>query len=261
MSYRVTKKLDKDSAQAVEMLENLFSGDERAELFLEKHRFRCANDVDNILSLGHPEKILNIGGTPYIFEAIAKSKGLVVDSVDLHPDRHKNVIETLNLNVEKVDIEYPSDERDRLRIADYDVVVLAEVLEHMRIDLIGTLKFICEGLRGGGYLYLTTPNFFFFRNFLYFIIRGRSGPPPVTEWAGVNQKHRNMGHVREYSKVELIELFEHVGFEIVDIKYRNRSHPIKEYNSPIIYKIFCAIMESSFDFFAQELVFVLRKKN
>ena len=259
MSYHLKRELDKNSVQAIKNLENLFSDNEWAEQYIRHHHLRCADDVENVLSLGHPKKILNIGGAPYIFEAIIKSKNVMVDSLDLDPGRHASVIEALRLNVENVNIEDPV-ERTKLRINDYDVLVLAEVFEHMRMDLIGTLQFLYEGMRGGSSLYLTTPNFFFLRRFLRKMKAGRSGPDVVFEWDKLKSLG-HMGHVREYSRVELVELFEHVGFEVADIKYRNRRSPIEWSIKGLILTIFCAIMESTFDCFAEELIFVLRKKN
>ena len=257
MAYRVRTKLDNDSAQAIATLKSLYADDEWAVRYIEEQRFRCADDIENILSLGRPEKILNIGGAPYIFEAMAKTKGLVVDSLDLDPDRHEDVIKTLNLNVEKIDIE-DADERIRVRIDDYDVLVLAEVLEHMRTDIIGTLKFLRDGLREEGYLYLTTPNFFYLSVFIDRIRTGRSGPGVMHEWSKL-KRLGHMGHVREYSRAELVELFNGVGFEIVDIKHRNEKNLTNEQHGMFV-RICCRALERIFNRFAKELVFVLQKR-
>jgi 2-polyprenyl-3-methyl-5-hydroxy-6-metoxy-1,4-benzoquinol methylase len=106
---------------------------------------------------------LNVGGAPYLFEALAQKSNLLhkVTTIDLQPLRHLHVIKLLNLDVQKVDIE-DVEQRKGLILHDFDVILLCELLEHMRIDLIGTLKFLREGMRDDAILYLTTPNFYFF---------------------------------------------------------------------------------------------------
>jgi hypothetical protein len=112
----------------------------------------------------------------------------------------------------------------------------------------------------GTYLYMTTPNYFFARNYIQRTLCGRSGPPLVKEWSKLtNLGH--MGHVREYSKKELIEIFSFVGFELHDLKLRNRSVKIDigKGVKPFLYSSLCKFLSTRFNLFGEELVFVFKK--
>ena len=257
MSYKPNKKLDKQSLEAISNLTSHFSDNEWAKKYISLHHLRCADDIENILSLKDVKNVLNIGGAPYIFEAIAIAKELNVVSVDLDPTRHREVIKELNLHVVSIDIE-DSNARKELDLSKFDTIVLAEVLEHMRIDLIGTLGYFHDGMKPNSVLYLTTPNFFFFRVFFLNILKCRSGPSLVTEWRKLTDLG-HMGHVREYSKTELIELFKYVGFEVTSTKLRNRTSRVSMTFKAFIPTALFSLLEHTFDLFAQEFIFILKK--
>lgn len=226
--------------------------------YIRYHRRRCIDDVA-LLAKTFPEaRILNVGGRPYLFEAIAQAAGLVVETLDIAPDRDAATIAELGLSVRCVDIEQAS-QRQELDLSPFDVVCMAEIFEHLRIDLVGTFRDLARGMRPDAVLYLTTPNFYYAPNFLKMLVAGRSGPPLVSEWgklAGVG----HMGHVREYAAGELAEFFRFTGFK-VDRLIRRTTNPqallgggLKQVPGRALARGMTALSSR----FAQELVFMLR---
>ena len=258
MSYSIKKSLDKPANDVINKLKSYFDVNDWEFNYINKHKFRCYDDVTNISNLS-PKHVLNIGGGPYVFEAFAISKGIKVSSVDLDPSRHMTVIEKLGIDVLKVDIE-DSEARSNLQIADFDVIAMCEILEHMRIDLIGMLRFLKNNMNRNACLYITTPNFYFLRNLLGILKNKLSGPGLVSEWSKL-EHIGHMGHVREYSKIELVELFPYVGFEVASCKLRNRDSVIRRSLKNFVPSIVFTVIERSIDLFAQEFVFKLRLKN
>ncbi len=91
----------------------------------------------------------------------------------------------------------------------FDIIVMTEVMEHFVTNPVNTLKKIRNMLKEDGYLYLSTPNW----GHLTIYDNYRELP----EWTGLND-YKNMsvgtGHVYQYSKSELYEIFEESGLEI-----------------------------------------------
>ena len=259
MSYLISKKLSVEAASRIEDLISQYEGENWATNYIKHHQYRCFDDVTNIYNLSPNGRVLNIGGAPYVFEALAQTKDLKVVSVDLNPGRHSKIVNAIGIDVIQADIEDPGS-RVNLRLADFDVIALCEVFEHMRFDLIGTLKFLKEEMNGNATLYLTTPNFYFFRSFIGMLLARRSGPSLVSEWRKLEDLG-HMGHVREYSKTELIELFEYVEFDVKRSKLRNRTSVVsKKRLKGFLKTLVFTIFERSMDLFAQEFIFELRKK-
>jgi hypothetical protein len=206
---------------------------------------RCADDALRLAALHPGARELNVGGAPYLFEVCAAELGLSVDTLDIAPARHAAVIAEFGLNVRALDFENAA-ARGALDLAAYDVICLCEVFEHMRIDLIGMLTDIRARMAPHAVVYLTTPNFYYAPRFLPMLWRGRSGPSLVSEWRKLGELG-HMGHVREYARVELEELFRFVGFTS-DFAFRN-SRPTKKPVGRFL---------ARFDRFCQEFVVVLK---
>jgi hypothetical protein len=162
------------------------------------------------------------------------------------------------VTVLQVDIEDPRS-RAELDLAQYDVICMAEIFEHLRIDLPSTLGFIRSGMRKDALLYLTTPNFYYAPSFLKALVQGRSGPSLVAEWSKL-ENTGHMGHVREYAAPELFEFFGHLGFAVDRFFVRNsrlvdlRGGGVAQL--PV--RLLARFLAARFDRFGQELVFVLR---
>lgn len=250
--------LDRDARveRAIALVESFNPASNGA--YIRYHRRRCIDDVAQLASLFPGARILNVGGRPYLFEAISQVAGLRVDTLDIAPDRDAPTIAELGLAVRSVDIE-DAVQRQALDLTPYDVVCMAEIFEHLRIDLVGTFRDIAQAMRPDAVLYLTTPNFYYAPNFIKMLATGRSGPQLVSEWnklAGVG----HMGHVREYTAVELAEFFRFTGFA-VDRLIRRTTNPqtllgggLKQFPGRLLARCLTTMSAR----FAQELVFVLR---
>ena len=206
---------------------------------------RCADDALRLAALKPGGRVLNVGGAPYLFEVCAGELGLRVDTLDIDPARHAAVIAEFGLNVQALDFEDAA-ARGTLDLAVYDVICLCEVFEHMRIDLIGMLADIRARMAPNAVVYLTTPNFYYAPRFLKMLRRGRSGPPVVSEWRKLGELG-HMGHVREYARVELEELFAFTGFA-AECAFRNSRPSGKPFARGL----------SRLDRFCQEFLFVLK---
>jgi SAM-dependent methyltransferase len=175
------------------------------------HAGRCLWDARFLANHLRSGRVLNIGGAPYLFEMILRGErpDLELVSVDLAPDRFPGVEEALGIRVIQGNIESPAWRVDET----FDFIVFAEILEHLRIDLLGTLDRVRNLLNPEGILYLTTPNGLSFLNIFHHFLHGRTGPSPIAEWRKLgNLGH--MGHVREYSLTEVGELLTSCGFVI-----------------------------------------------
>jgi SAM-dependent methyltransferase len=183
------------------------------------HAGRCLWDARFLASRAGLGRVLNIGAAPYLFEMILREQrpDLELVAVDLDPRRFPGVEEALGIRVLQGNVESPAWKLDD----SFDCIVFAEILEHLRIDLLGTLERVRAQLDHHGMLYLTTPNGLSFLNIVHHFLRGRTGPPPIREWGKLDNLG-HMGHVREYSITEVTELLTTCGFAIDQITLRSQ---------------------------------------
>ena len=207
--------------------------DERLTNYINQNIDRCLFDARFIAENFKNNKILNVGGVPFIFEVMLEhiSNSIEQASLDIDPDHYLKQINSLNLNVIKCDFEKQK-ERNSVSFYDYDVICICELFEHMRLDLLGTFQDLYKKMKPNSFLYLSTPNFFYLPNLFGLLWTKRSGPGLVKQWKKLKD-FGHMGHVREYSQIEVKELLEYCGFETVKIiprntkKYNHKKNPIK----------------------------------
>lgn len=103
----------------------------------------------------------------------------------------------------------------------YDLIILAEVIEHIRIKPEKVMSLLNSLLKKGGYLIIQTPN----AAFLGSRIKLLFGKHPYS-W--IRDDDNNPGHYREYTYSELIYLAEATGYDVVSLKgYNYFSHQSK----------------------------------
>jgi SAM-dependent methyltransferase len=97
----------------------------------------------------------------------------------------------------------------------YDLIVMCEVIEHLTVppDLI--FKKLKKYLKPGGWLLLTTPNFYRFRNLVRMIFGIEIFCPFFQP-----EKGQGIGHFIEYSKENLQWSLKRAGFESIKIEYK-----------------------------------------
>jgi len=118
------------------------------------------------------------------------------------PDNGANISKTysyLNFNVENEPFPYSEGE--------FDVVIFAEIIEHLLSDPCKVLREIKRVLKLGGTLIITTPNATRLEN----VSRLFSGENIYDQYSGYGPYGR---HNREYTRQELITLLQFVGFDV-----------------------------------------------
>jgi SAM-dependent methyltransferase len=128
------------------------------------------------------------------------------------------VVDTLGL----ADIRFPPQDGERhveldLRLSDrpeewpelheYDLVVCAEVIEHIAVPPVHVLRVLASALRNGGWLVLQTPN----AAQLSKRLRLLAGRNPYESLRGSGDCP---GHIREYTVDELLALAPEAGLEV-----------------------------------------------
>src|SRR5438128_635786 len=101
------------------------------------------------------EEVLDVGNFPGQFSVLLDQLGYRVVGVDLKPERAGSLWQKYGLRVFKADIEVDSLPLDASAV---DLVVLAEVLEHLRVNPFHALKECHRVLRPGGRLIVSVPN-------------------------------------------------------------------------------------------------------
>lgn len=192
------------------------------ENYLKDHADRLSNDYELITQhCTRDERILEIGASPYFLTKALADAGYGVTTVDLPGPDTARLGETV-----AVEAVYRNIETEQLPFTDasFDEVLLNEVFEHLRIDLIFTLGEIRRVLKPGGRLWLSTPNLRSLRGIYNFLVKSEA-------WSSMGEglyfmyahlATRGAGHVREYTSVEVSRFLQAVGFSIERVLYRGR---------------------------------------
>jgi SAM-dependent methyltransferase len=202
-------------ARARAMLERL---DEESETIPEERRLRWRGylakhtprylDLLSLLSdCPDARSLLDVGNYPGHFSVLASRLGLDVAGLDIDPDRAGELWERHGVAEHQADIEveaFPF-EQDT-----FDVVVLAEVLEHLRVNPMHTLTECHRVLRPGGRLIVAVPNVTL-RHRLKFMF-GRDYQGDIVQAYEQLKRSGHMGHFRLYTHSEVIHMLEHTGF-------------------------------------------------
>ena len=120
-------------------------------------------------------------------------------------------------NVEEDEFPYPDDS--------FDVVLFCEMLEHMLMDPMHTLREIHRVLKPGGALVLTTPNVARIEN----VLRLLHGANMYDPYSGFGPYGR---HNREYTRHELHRLLEFAGYDI-EVSMTADGHPVDVEHFPV----------------------------
>lgn len=188
--------------------------------YFHAHRARYEHDLQVVARHPAHQHILELGAFPFHVTAALALAGRRVTAVDLDPERGRRLIERLGLDVRRCDIE-----RQRLPFDDaaFDLVLLCETLEHLRVDPQFALSEVNRVLRPGGLVLLTTPNLYSAQNMLRFVL-GRGFGDAVAEFSKLRSLG-HMGHVREYTQREVRRFAMEAGFSIRVHRFHDYARP------------------------------------
>jgi 2-polyprenyl-3-methyl-5-hydroxy-6-metoxy-1,4-benzoquinol methylase len=161
-------------------------------------------------------KILEHGAAPFVLSQALTQAQYSVTAGDSDPKRFGDLSE-LPFDVVKHDVEKDSIEEN------FDAVIMNELFEHLRLDLVSTLQSVLSTLKPGGYLFLSTPNAASIEGIYNLIVYNTSyslRTTPYHEWSKLD-RIGHMGHVKEYTAGEVADFLTEVGFEDERIVYRN----------------------------------------
>jgi SAM-dependent methyltransferase len=188
--------------------------------YISNHRVRIAHDLDIIKQeIPRSTSILEFGSIPLLLTAALKRSGYQVTGCDIRPDRYASTIEAMGLNVVRCNIE-----TEPLPFADesFDAVIFNELFEHLRINPVFTLSEVLRIMKPNGILTLSTPNLRSLDGIRNFLLHDRAyscASSIFLEYKKL-QTIGHMGHVREYTRTEVVEFLQTVGFAVMAIIYR-----------------------------------------
>lgn len=147
-------------------------------------------------------RVLDVGPS-YESELLRRLPGAVVDTLGFGGERFPPRERERHVAFDLRDAE----RRDAWpELDEYDLVVCAEVIEHLPVSPVPALRFLGAALRPGGWLVLQTPNAARIGNRLRLLV-GRNPFEPLREDSA------DPGHVREYTVEELLALGRAAGLE------------------------------------------------
>ena len=171
-------------------------------LRMHARRYAVLLDVSRGLTPGQV-RILDVGAS---FEAdeLRRLPGATVDTLGFGDERFAPREGERHVGYDLNDAER---RKTWPELRGYDLVVCAEVIEHLRISPLHVLRLLREALRPGGWLVLQTPNAVRAGNRVR-MLAGRNPFEPIRE------DPANPGHFREYTVDELLALGREAGFDV-----------------------------------------------
>lgn len=158
--------------------------------------------------------MLEIGSYPGYFAWCLRAADHDATGVDLDPARTAAFDARHHLRTLRCDVE-----REPLPVASGScaLVVMCEVLEHLRVDPGHALAEAARVLRPGGTLFLQTPNAYSAGNIARFV-SGRGLFPPAPDEFAKLARVGHMGHIREYTRREVVDFVQRAGLRVTTVR-------------------------------------------
>lgn len=184
-----------------------------------------ANIVKQHLPLQNA-KVLDVGCGGGLFLSLLKQQGADVIGIELSDSRAQYAKAKHRLVIDKHPIE--SDHWQSGYATYFDAVTLWDVIEHVNYPL-QTLQSVASVLKEGGVLLIDTPcRDSFYHRFGELTYRFSGGRFPT--FLNAMYSSHLFGHKQIFSTDEMKQLFESVGFEVVDLhKFHELSFPYEFY--------------------------------
>lgn len=212
---------DKKNVQAIlKEVELSISAEKELDYFLtHQNRYRYILNRILELKLSPDGKILDVGCyPPHLFSSLQKMGYKLWGISSKHePMESKNVIP---LDIEKDQFPFKANS--------FDLVIFTEIMEHLVGNPDNYLSKIRRALKKGGRLIVTTPNVAHLKNRAKLAI----GKNIYFSLSQLKETNCDTGsiyyrHNREYTKEELVQLFESEGFRIVKADYFSSYSPFR----------------------------------
>jgi SAM-dependent methyltransferase len=174
------------------------------QVYLRTHRRRYALLLELVRELA-PKKLLVVGpGSDSVLlrEAIPGTK---VDTLGWADHRFPRVEGERHVQHDLNDPDYPA-------LEPYDVIVCAEVIEHLHVSPVPVFRFLAGGLATGGQLIVQTPNATALPKRLRMLL-GRNPYEPLRA-EPANPDSPNPGHFHEFTVAELRTAFAAAGLQV-----------------------------------------------
>jgi 2-polyprenyl-3-methyl-5-hydroxy-6-metoxy-1,4-benzoquinol methylase len=188
-----------------------FEEPEYYHLFWERY-FRTFGYIESLVDRESP-RILDIGSGQFAI-LCATLLGAKCDVADIDT-RYTDVLRKNGLGFVQIDLT-----KGGPAVKDpYDLVVMAEVIEHVPRPPHLVFADLMRCLRPGGVLLVTTPNLYRFRNVVR-MIRGQK----IFDYFLLPEKDQGLGHFVEYSQEQLEWQMKRAGYEIVVSRLEQLDH-------------------------------------
>jgi SAM-dependent methyltransferase len=180
-------------------------GEQQDYLDFHRRRFFQLDNLVGALAQGRsPLSILDVG-----LSINTLVLGRLLPAATLSALDRAEVWDAPTRALEMFDVDLTDPDLDRQALPRrFDVIVFAEVLEHLLANPVRVLSFLIRGLAPSGFLVVTTPNFFSGAN--VWRMERLINPQPVLP-ASVRRGEEVQHHVREYSMSELLLMSEEAG--------------------------------------------------
>lgn len=199
-----------------QFLEREVQDDPKLLNYIRVHSQRHRVTLRTLEQLGALQgKVLDLGAAPFFLSECMARMGVDVVAADINPERWP-FRTRLSCRIVPLDCD---GKPFNLADSQFDVVVMTEVFEHLRANLISTAAEIMRVLRPGGMLYLTTPNLLSLRK-LTKVFRTGYVSNLYTEHSSIDRLGY-AGHTREYTPREIEMFFEACGFAPVEVWTQN----------------------------------------
>lgn len=187
--------------------------------YIERDMLRFKFVAERIKTIGHAKRILDIGCAYGFYDIYLKENyGFDVTGMEVktNVDAYCRLLFSHGIPVIQGGLS-----KDACPVPDhsYDIVILSEVFEHLRVSPIRILNEIKRILTPDGFFLLTTPNMGCLRNVIH-LLMGKNILQPFPE-DDTNLIHITDGinHIRIYVLNEIVLLMKKVGFKIVEAGY------------------------------------------
>lgn len=223
------------------------------------HRKRYRDEIEIISKLLKKGKILDIGASPYHLTYCLGKLGFDICGIDINPNILKEFQLDYGLKIKKHNIEKG---KSSFKDEEFDLVVFTEIFEHLGVDPLGVLNEIRRILKPKGLLLLSTPNLYTLHKIIMFMF-GRSFNNALGELEKV-ERTGYMGHIREYSNMEIRLILEHCGFRARKTYFRKYNNffldpPMVQKTPLILFGIILEFVTDLIDFLRPTQIVIAEK--